>query len=259
MQNNFLNNINIEHSVNKVSIEINSHEYLNILCINVQSLRNKLKHIEDLISSFKFTIHVIVLSEIFIYSNEKNKYNLKNYDSHFSCRDNKKGGGIGVFILKSIISQLVYDLCENNNSFLKINLPLLQIDIFAVYRPPNTNIKDFIMKLDELLTNNKNKIYILGDINIDLLKITNNVNNYLDVINSNGFMVLNYLSENFATRIQHHKNNTSSKTIIDHVITNLVNYKYCLSVHDYLKFDPSRKLHKTSLKKQHLKNELNLA
>lgn len=86
-----------------------------------------------------------------------------------------------------------------------------------MYRPSNSDTNDFLEKLEDIISNNK-KMIILGDININLLNNSNrnNNNNYLDIFNSNGFVVLNSISEYFATRIQNHNNNTVSRTIVDH-------------------------------------------
>lgn len=64
-----IDSVNIKHNVNKINKSVNSVDFLNILCLNTRSLRNKFNDVRHLITSYDFDIHIIVLSEIFIYSN----------------------------------------------------------------------------------------------------------------------------------------------------------------------------------------------
>ena len=64
-------------------------------------------------------------------------------------------------------------------------------NVIAIYRHPNTNIANFIHKLDEALDSHNllnATTYILGDINIDINKFDRPAasQNYLDILCSHG-------------------------------------------------------------------------
>lgn len=63
----------------------------NILYLNICSIRKKLFELEALINELK-TIDIIVLTEVWIYDNEIDTYNLPNYTAIYNCRNNNRGG-----------------------------------------------------------------------------------------------------------------------------------------------------------------------
>lgn len=233
---NIIESVNIKYNVNKINGSINTTDFLNVLSLNVQSIRNKFNEIKNLIASYDFTVHVIVLSEIFIYSQEQDRYIINNYNSYFLCRDGNRGGGVVVYVLKTITSNKSFELNFMDNSFLNINFSCFKFNLLAIYRPPSSDKSEFLNKLEEILANN-NKTYIVGDLNLDLLKPNDSaIQKYLDILNSYGYLTLNKTSQHHATRIQN-INNRTSRTIIDHIATNIFNLNYYLSVHDFFKSD----------------------
>lgn len=66
---------------------------------------------------------------------------------------------------------------------------------------------------------------VLGDMNINLLIDNNMVSHYTNVVQANGFSVLNKIDSAYATRIA-----GSSRTILDHVLTNVYDFEYYLKV-----------------------------
>ena len=89
--------------------------------------------------------------------------------------------------------------------------------IFAViYRHPRNSPPTFIEKLDETMNylhQKGNKVYIFGDINLDLnpQQTSSSISDYLQTLDSNGFACL--ITD--PTRVT-----LNSKTIIDHLLTN---------------------------------------
>lgn len=62
---------------------------LNILYINIRSIRNKLDELESIVLNYPETIHIIVLTETWIYTNEQQYFNLKEYSAIHDCRDTR--------------------------------------------------------------------------------------------------------------------------------------------------------------------------
>lgn len=157
--NNISNNLNIKYHINKVDPNINTNNFLNIMCLNAQSIRNKFNDIKHLIYSYNFTIHIIVLTETFLYTNETKHFHLNNYNHYFLCREERRGGGVAIYVLKSIPSKLSFSVTDADNNFLLVNLPNKNLNVLAIYRPPNSNKSKFLAKLEEITSKN-NKTYI---------------------------------------------------------------------------------------------------
>lgn len=70
---------------------------INLVHINIQSIRKKIDDLEEYINQTsnltKSKIHIIALSEIWIYENENKFYNLSGYNVYFSNRNNNRSGG----------------------------------------------------------------------------------------------------------------------------------------------------------------------
>lgn len=232
----FIDCVNIKHYKNKISGKINSDDFLNVIYLNIRSVRNKFTDIKNLMTSYDFIIHILVLSEIHINSNEQDRFQLNNYDAFFSCRDENKGGGVVIYVLSTILSKLKYEQCFCESNLLIVNLPVLNCNVMAVYRPPHVNKNDFLNTFEEIISQHKN-MYIIGDFNIDLLKKNDShVQKYLEILNSCGFVALNKISHNFATRVESTMTR-ATKTIIDHISTDMFTTSYFLSLHEFFKSD----------------------
>lgn len=52
---------------------------LNMMYINIRSVRNKLEDLESMINLFNGVIHIISMTETWLYEEETNYFNLKDY------------------------------------------------------------------------------------------------------------------------------------------------------------------------------------
>lgn len=203
-------------------------KYLNMIYFNAVSIRNKLDEISLFIKSFNYTIQVIAISETRIRENEKAIFNINGYNAFHSTRNNKsRGGGCSLFIHSSLNSTLVKEKCENDQNYLVVKILNPNINIISTYRPPNTDIKKYINSLENILNLYQNSI-LIGDINLDLLnRESSNIQTYINSIQTSGFCILNKIDKHFATRVT-----DKTKTIIDHIITDLFNFKFKISLND---------------------------
>lgn len=209
--------------VHNSMVNMKSGEYqtnFNMLYLNIQSLRNKLYNLESLIKTYECDIHIIVLTEIWINEQENQFFNMEGYKSYFSNRV-KSYGGVAIYVRENIASNLILKLEFEKSNFLGIYLIEQKIHIFGIYRSHETNINSFLEKMDEISNKYKHSM-IFGDFNINLLNKNNQeVMSYVNVLMSNGFIIYNKVTNDFATRI-----GNTSQTIIDHFITDIVKYKY---------------------------------
>lgn len=65
-----------------------------------------------LIVVIKF-IHVIVLSEIWIYENENINFNLINYNAFFCNRNDSRSGGVVIYVHNSLNANKINSVCND--------------------------------------------------------------------------------------------------------------------------------------------------
>jgi hypothetical protein len=158
-------------------------------------------------------IDIIVLTEIYIYDNEVNKYNIPNFDIIAKPRNSNRGGGVLCYVNKNIkYKEIEINFVNAEILCLKINN---DIKIVAIYRPPECNKNLFIKELKDkiLKCSNCNNTLIIGDINLDILNEEDNIiNNYENKLAKYCFN--SYV--NIPTR-EEIANKKLSSTCIDHI------------------------------------------
>ena len=149
-------------------------------------------------------------------------YNISDYNLVTANRKNKSGGGIGMYIKEQINFQLREDLSVFNEGVLETLFIELKNNkketaiVGVIYRPPNSKMKEFEVELEALLSKiiKENKlIYLMGDINIDMLKMNqvSSVGKFMNQLFSSSL----YPLITKPTRIM-----DKSATVIDNILTN---------------------------------------
>lgn len=229
---------NIQQQIN-IKYNCNKHKLgkYNLLHLNINSLRNKLDelefNIEQLQNAHGKIIHLIALAETRININDAPYYNLHNYIS-FHCTRDDGYGGCALFVHNSLTCNLTQKKSESNIELLTVNVIELALNITVVYKQPQVNGEFFIQTLNSFIEN-KGKMIVVGDTNINLLGGAGLVNRYIDSLLSIGYTILNRVDEKFATRVAHrtyNQQNTITKTIIDHAIANCLDFSYVFSIVD---------------------------
>lgn len=234
---NLEHNLNIQYSLDAYTFDNNKYN-LNCIHINARSIRNKIDSIECTLRILRMP-SVIIISEIFIFESEEKYFNITNYVPYYNSRNDKEGGGVAIFVRKDISSSFVVKYAHSFSSFIVVKLLDLHLNIIGVYKPPNENNNLFLTKLEELISQNQKSI-LMGDLNINYLdKKDSACKALINMIRSNGFLILNSNSPVYYTR----SSNTVKKTI-DYAITNCTQFKFKLSVsalsysdHQLLKLD----------------------
>ena len=195
---------------------------LSIMHYNVRGIssNHRYNELEMFINSKPLSI--VGLCETFLQNNNCALYQFTGFNSiHKPRSDGRNGGGVSLLIKESLNYIQRTDLpslliqCES----IFIELPATSQSrkstvIGEIYRPPDGNKSAFIEGLETLL----NKIeregktcYIMGDINIDLMKCDSDPNalEYISTYHRHLFFPL----INRPTRL-------ASKTLLDHIFTN---------------------------------------
>lgn len=188
----------------------------------------KFDELQCVIQAFPSTLHVVVITETWIKSDEEGKrFQIPGYAHYYNFRTCTRGGGVSIFIKNNLQHSLSEEICLNNNHFLWIHIENYDLDIGAVYRKPDhANIKTFLETYSQQLHKRKRGV-VFGDFNFNVLNKERTTNMYKDVIQENGYEILNKINENYCTR-----ESTTSKSIIDHVCSNLKQNNFHMAIVD---------------------------
>jgi hypothetical protein len=197
-----------------------------LLNLNSRSLNSNFDKLKLLLSNFMHKPDIITISETWIQENHLLKaYNIENYNFISIPRNNKRGGGVGIYINHLFNYEILYPTSSSSISSTPCELCAVEIYnqnshniiIINVYKPPDFNASLFIDFLSEFIDSikiNKKQVLLTGDFNIDLLQYHNNLsaNQFVDFVLSVGLLP----SIIFQTRISR-----NSATLIDNIFTNL--------------------------------------
>lgn len=111
------------------------------------------------------------------------------------------------------------------NNFLLLKLNECDINVACIYKYCASSVYNFVEKLEEKIL--KKNTIIVGDMNINLKNNDNETQNYKDMMNTNSYIFLNNLQENYHTPKRNHQ-----PTYIDHVITDKIMKNYAISYID---------------------------
>ena len=154
---------------------INDNYVLDILHLNVRSIRNKLEDITSLFEDFD----ILCFTETHL-NNVITTEDLKllEYDTMYRKDRNEHGGGVMIYISNDVKSRRRYEFEPNNIECIWTEISSIQNNIFlcCIYRPPNADRsfwRELEWSLDQVrdITDN---IIIVGDLNCDLLTISSN-------------------------------------------------------------------------------------
>lgn len=228
-----------------------------MLYLNVLSLPAKVEEIEFLLNEIAVPVQILVFTETWltnesgVKSKKKGAFSLSNYQEFHDIRTNQRGGGVSIYIHKTIKCRVLKKVNENNVQIMIIDLIKNNIKIGVIYRPPNhANIKTFENVLEKILESYRN-LLILGDMNIDILDgSVTSTRIYDNIVASHYFKILNKLDVQMATRINHR---TGSKTLIDHVVSDLSTVKSIITnnstISDHRMIVVGIELHSKAIKK----------
>jgi hypothetical protein len=172
-----------------------------------------------LLNNLTIKFSVIAITETWI----DNEYNqnipqIPGYDCYSKPRTGKRGGGIALYIKDNIkIADCPYDDIEHPTfESLFIKLSESKHCIGVIYRPPDTNMNEFTVEYEQLLSKlsaTKKKLTITGDFNINLLNFETHLptENFLN----NLYAHFLYPTITKPTRIT-----PSTTTLIDNIFVN---------------------------------------
>jgi len=215
---------------------VESNKHLSVLNTNARSLARHVSDyqllLEAVYESVCFQFDIITFTETWLNSDLEDLVSLNNYRPVFQHKANKKeGGGLAIFVkegLSYIIRSDINIPVEFRDKFDVLFVEILMGNtsnnfiIGLVYRSPNSNESDFVANINAILNQLENEhknLIILGDMNIDLLRMDTHTNSnlYFSSFISNGFIP----AVTLPTRVTH-----TSCTLIDHIFAKLKNHTF---------------------------------
>ena len=151
---------------------------LRVLHLNIRGLKEKQTELNNLLSRLN-SPEIIILNETWLKEGDAKLINIPRYKYEGVPRINKKGGGVGFLIRSDLQYRSRHDLDSNERNpsceqcYIEIKNNIDNVVVGSMYRPPNTNINDFleIFKYQMNKINNMKCECIIGlDHNLDLLK-----------------------------------------------------------------------------------------
>lgn len=194
--------------------------------LNVRSLTHKCDLLYELLISDD--ISVISFNETWLSEGISNSFlNFVGFKIHRLDRCSK-GGGVMLAVKNNIPSTTENTLQHSSIELIHVSLLFRgasDVNIVSIYRPPASNITDFITQLNYFLSNLNyvdSPLIILGDINIDCLVSSCNLRSLKRLLKQYNLSILN----NSPTRVT-----ASSSTCIDLIICNNVASKFINNIY----------------------------
>lgn len=150
-----------------------SQHNISVFHVNIRSLRKYWNEFQVLVSCVEHVVDVFVLTEISVQSDMLDRFTLPGYQSSFSLRDHRLGGGIAVYVKDTwCTNPFSVSFSSAECLGLEIVSDVSRISILAVYRPPSQNVLVFLDELKSTLTdlNLVDNFILVGDFNIDTMK-----------------------------------------------------------------------------------------
>lgn len=106
------NHVHISHSLNTALKQTKNS--LNIFYINIRSIRNKTHEIQNFLNNNKRqTYHILVIAETWLRDYEVGYLGIPGYTAYNSTRPNRDGGGVSIYILNTIQTNLEFEYADN--------------------------------------------------------------------------------------------------------------------------------------------------
>jgi len=192
---------------------------LTLIHFNARSLQTNCDKIQQFLNLFDRSFDIIAISETWRTESTNLGDFLRNYEPSHTYRQNGRGGGVSIYVKKSIPFKVIHSLSKSVDNLYEVNT--IEIDyedkksiVSCMYRKPGSCIDEFQSNIEDLVNSTKHKtLYICGDFNIDLIKYNSHEpsKQFTDSLFSLGLIPLITMP----TRITN-----TSETLVDNIFTN---------------------------------------
>lgn len=219
---------------------------LSLLHLNSQSLRNKKEAVDILLDTLKHNFDFLAFTETWFTSCE-DAVPFTGYNRVTVCRENKRGGGVAIYIHDSLKFDVISEYTVMASDFESVMVRSENLFLVVIYRPPSgtaSSFLDFVRELLEFCELQDARVIVTGDFNIDMLSTSATKQNLLDTM-----LCFGYENQiHVPTRVTE-----TSETLLDLCFTNCKS-EICAGVvipgvSDHFPIFASIRSHKTKWKK----------
>ena len=194
-----------------------------LLNFNIRSFYANIDAFKVFISSLIVSPQILILTETWLTKDNVEFCSIEGYNPHHTIRSVGRSGGVSVFTADHLNTKYVSELSISNETIesctISIKSENYELFILAIYRPHSGTIDNFNDTLLSILNSpilvNK-KVILTGDLNINLISTTENVQNYITNLQSLHYTSLITKPTRFTTT-----DNSFNPSIIDHIWTNI--------------------------------------
>ena len=196
------------------------------LHVNCRSIRKNFSSLLELLGCMNVQPSAIAITETWLGEGEGDFFSLPGYDLISVPRQDRGGGGVGLYIGNSFSYNAKLDAIYGSPTYETVIVDVIKegwpvITLISMYRPEN-DIISFHLAFDNLMNMlmcNNNLILIGCDLNIDLLRVHDHtlVNDFFNILISNHL----YPTITRPTRITE-----SSATLIDNIFVRYSNVNH---------------------------------
>ena len=161
------------------TVSNNLDKCISMICFNIRSFNKNHDEFLGFLSNCNLAFDIIVLTETWARDETQSLNHLSGYIPYHNYRDERKGGGVSVYVNESLHADHseIFNISNDNIEGVGINLSMSNssffVSILGLYRQPKGNKMVFLDTLDDLLNSNnisRRNTIITGDFNICLLK-----------------------------------------------------------------------------------------
>ena len=210
-----------------INCKFNSSKNFSILHLNIHSIQLHIDELKSLLKMIDHNFDIIAISESKIKNDPTVNIEISGYKPPCITKTEAEKGGTMIYVANGINFKPrkdleIYQSKELESTFIEIINPKESNEIIGViYRHPNMDTTQFTDNkfndlMNKLSQERNKKVYITGDFNFDLLKVSTHTDtsNFYNKITSNLLLPLISLP----TKI-----NNKNNTLIDNIFTNQFN------------------------------------
>lgn len=160
-----------------------------VVHINARFLMNKIDQLSSFLDEFSFNFNILMVTETWVTPNDIIP-GIPGYNSFSACRNQKRGGGVAMYVSESLSSELVPQFSAVTPNYKALTLLVNNTILTVLYWPPAGDANHFIDFADALLEHASFGTYRLilgGDFNINLFPETALSKSLINRVTSCGF------------------------------------------------------------------------
>jgi len=162
--------------------------------LNIRSFQRNSDEFNILLEQLAVRPSVVVLTETWFTTQYTG--DLEGYDAYHTFREDKRGGGVSVYVRKGFKHKSIERWSYNGENMeicsVEISLPTSRVVVHGIYRAPDRSIPMFNDEITELFAgvNRNDHVFVTGDMNLDLVDPSLDVCDFVNICRSSSFLPL---------------------------------------------------------------------